>query len=751
VAVTPYLDDPDPPPLLQSIPDMLHSSARVARPAVRRSYLERGAGADPHLRGVDPFVEVEWDFALDMVAGELERVKATYGNAAIFGGSYGWSSAGRFHHAKTQLARFLSLFGGYTGQIGNYSYAAGMQVLPHIVGDAAMVSGLNTSWDVIQGNTRLWVMLGGAPIRNSQVEAGGVVHHETAGHLRDVRSAGTEFILVSPIRDDVPADLGAEWLAIRPNTDTALLLGLAHTLLVEGLHDEQFLARHCVGWPTFREYLLGGDGQVKSAAWAAEICELSAERILALARQMATTRTMISATWSLQRAEHGEQPYWALIALAAMLGQIGLPGGGFGFAYGNASTIGGRRQPFSGPSLPTGGNPADSWIPVARIADMLLDPGGAYDFDGARHTYPDVRLVYWAGGNPFHHHQDLNRLVQAWQRPESIIVHEPFWTATARRADIVLPATTTLERNDIGASPRDRFIMAMHRAVEPVGDARDDFAIFSALAERLGFAEAFTQNRDDMTWIRQLYDETRARAHAAGTAMPDFDEFWNTGHVELPRRTGLVLLEDFRRDPDGHPLATPSGRIEIFSETVASFGYADCPGHPAWIPPQEWLGSPAAATFPLHLMSNQPRTRLHSQLDMGVVSRDSKVAGREPCRLNPEDAAQRGIAHGDLIRVFNDRGECLAGAILDDAVRTGVLQLSTGAWYDPVDPGTPGSLDRHGNPNVLTADHGTSRLAQGPSAHSALVDVERYDGGPTAVTVHSVPALQSPGDPPSTV
>ncbi|WP_241825326.1 molybdopterin guanine dinucleotide-containing S/N-oxide reductase [Micromonospora sp. CB01531] len=742
VAVHPHPDDPEPAELLASIPDALDSPARVAAPSVRRGWLEHGPGATSDRRGADPFVEVSWDEALDLVAAELTRVRAEHGNAAIFGGSYGWSSAGRFHHAKTQLGRFLNGFGGCTGQVHNYSYAAASAILPHVVGTAGPTAGEVTSWDVLEEHTGLWVMFGGTPVKNAQVEAGGVVRHDAVERLRAIHAAGTEFVLVSPLRDDAPDFLDAQWLAVRPNTDTALMLGLAHTLVVEGRHDEEFLTRYCTGWDRFRAYLLGEtDGRAKSADWAARIADVPAPDIVALARRMAAHRTLISATWSLQRADHGEQPFWMAIALAAVLGQIGLPGGGFGFAYGDAASIGHRRYPFPAPALPTGPNPTDSWIPVARIVDMLLNPGGGYDFDGERRRYPDIRLVYWAGGNPFHHHQDLNRLVEGWRRPETVIVHEPWWTPTARYADIVLPATTTLERNDLGASSRDRFLLAMHQVVPPRGQARNDHDIFVDLAGRLGFRETFTEGRDELGWIRHLYARTRTAAAGQGITLPDFDTFWRDGQAEIPASGGRVLLGDFRADPVGRPLRTPSGRIELWSQTIADFGYDDCPPHPAWLEPREWLGADLATRYPLHLVSNQPRTRLHGQLDMGRVSRASKIEGREPCRMHPADAAERGIGDGDVVRVHNDRGACLAGVRLDPAVRRGVLQLSTGAWYDPLRPGVLGALDVHGNANTLTADHGTSRLGQGPSAHSALVEVEVFTGPLPPITVFEPPPL----------
>ena len=200
-------------------------------------------------------------------------------------------------------------------------------------------------------------------------------------------------------------------------------------------------------------------------------------------------------------------------------------------------------------------------------------------------------------------------------------------------------------------------------------------------------------------------------------------------------------FEDFRRDPNAHPLKTPSGRIEIFSSTIAGFGYDDCPGHPVWIEPAEWLGGKLAARYPLHLTSNQPAARLHSQMDPAPISIAQKVSGREPLWINPLDAKARNLRDGDITRVFNDRGACLAGVHVTDQIRPGVVQLATGAWYDPDRPGEIGTLDKHGNPNVLTLDKGTSKLAQAPAAHSLLVEVERYAGEVPEVTAHQPPVI----------
>ena len=492
----------------------------------------------------------------------------------------------------------------------------------------------------------------------------------------------------------------------------------------------------------FRDYLDGAeDGVAKTADWAAAICAVPAESIRALAQRMAAGRCMISVSWSLTRQHHGEQPYWAAIAVAAMLGQIGLPGGGVSFGYSTTNGIGAHNTKIPGGSLPQGRNASETFIPVARISDMLLHPGASFEFDGGRYQYPDIHLVYWAGGNPFHHHQDLNRMLEAWRKPETIVVNDWCWNSMAKFSDIVLPCTTTLERNDLGISPRDPYVIDMQQVIEPVAASRNDYDIFTGIARQMGLEAEFTGGRDEQQWIESIYATTVERAREQGIEMPDYTEFRKTGWFRAePPAQPVVMLQAFREDPEASPLTTPSGKIEIFSEVVAGFGYDDCPGHPAWLEPVEWLGGDTA-DYPLHLISNQPKTKLHSQLDHGSHSRAAKIHQREPIMLHPRDAEARGIAQGDVVRVFNRRGACLAGAVVDDQVMPGVVQMSTGAWYDPLEPGQPGSLCKHGNPNVLTPDLGTSRLAQGPIAHTCLVEIERYDDPLPPVTAYDPPEI----------
>ena len=729
--------DCDPSPIGPGIIDVQHGPTRVDAPMVRESWLTGGPGTRTDLRGSDPFVEVSWDKVNELVAKELNRVRKSFGNASIFGGSYGWASAGRFHHAQSQLKRFLNCIGGFTRSKFTYSFAAAEAMVPHVLGSFRDYLDTCTSWDVIRDHTQLFVCFGGVPLKNAQISQGGTGCHIQRRALLDAGKAGIDFVNISPLKSDVLDDVGSDWLALRPNTDVALMLGLAHTIESEGLTDQAFLQRYTEGFEAFLPYLMGEtDGTPKTADWAAGICEIPADTIRELAQRMAKMRTMISVSWSLTRQDHGEQPFWMAITLAAMLGQIGLPGGGFGFGYSAMNFIGGNHHIIPGASLPQGKNPVEDFIPVARITDLLLNPGKSFDFDGVRYEYPNTKLVWWAGGNPFHHHQDLNLMMQAWQKPDTIIVNEWCWNPLAKHADIVLPCTTPLERDDMAITPRDPYVVSMSKLTEPFGQARDDYDIFAGIACAMGVEDEFTQGRSAHEWQRWIYDKTKERCADAGLDIPTFDQFRSQQWFKLEDLAkSIIMLSDFRADPVAHPLATPSGKIEIFSRTVEDFGYDDCPGHPVWQEPYEWLGN--VDRYPLHLISNQPKDKLHSQLDHGSVSKSKKIAGREPLHIQPEDAALRGLKNGDLVRVFNDRGACLGSVVIDAAMRSGVVQMSTGAWYDPDETG----MCKHGNPNVLTRDKGTSKLGQGPSAHSCLIEVELFKDAPPPLTAHEPPQI----------
>ncbi|MET4576170.1 molybdopterin guanine dinucleotide-containing S/N-oxide reductase [Ottowia thiooxydans] len=741
VSVRPYPGDPDPNPILDNFTNALKHRARVTTPMVRRGWLERGPGPDA-TRGSDDFVAMPWAEVLDRLAAELQRVKDTYGNGAIFGGSYGWSSAGRFHHAQSQVHRFLNTaLGGYVRSVNSYSAGASAVILPHVLGSMEEVARRNVTWEQIVEHSEVVLAFGGMALKNSRVASGGISKHIERSSMRDAARRGCRFVSFSPLKSDMPDEAGFEWLPVRPTTDTALMLALVHSLVRDGLHDRAFIDQYCDGWATFEDYLMGrADGVAKSAEWAAPICDIPAEQIEALAKSLPGKRCLVVVAHSLQRAEHGEQPVWMGAVLAAALGQLGLPGGGYNYALGTLAHYGKRNNAVPAGALPQGSNGVREFIPVARITDMLLNPGQPFDYDGKQRNYPHIKLAYWAGGNPFHHHQDLARLAEGFRTLDTFVVHEIAWTATARHADIVLPCTMTLEREDVGVTPTDPVMVAMHRIAEPHGLARDDYDIFTDLAERLGKREAFTEGRDTRQWLAHLYERTRQGLQDKGLEAPSFDEFWQRGNMDLPiGPDDGGLLRAFRQDPVANPLPTPSGKAQISSPTVASFGYADCPGHPAWLPAKEVPNN----DYPLWLVANQPASRLHSQLDFGSHSQSTKRQQREVCTLHPAAAAARGIAEGDVVRLFNARGACLASAALSSDMRADVVQLPTGAWYDPViqEDGTP--LCVHGNPNVLTQDVGTSSLAQGCSGQLGIVQIEKFTGALPPVRAFEPPAAQT--------
>lgn len=742
-SVAGHPDDPAPSQINQNIASSLHGRARVLRPSVRKSWLENGPGKGEIERGRDSFVEVSWDRALDLVAAEIKRVRQVHGNESIFAGSYGWASAGRFHHAQSQLKRFLNTQGGFLRSEGNYSFNAALVLMPYIVGDYRSHVAEATRWSVIAEHSELMVMFGGMAERNTQVGDGGVARHRMRGNLQACADAGVSFVNFSPLRSDLSENLNAQWLPPLPGSDTAVMMGLAHTLIDEGLCDTAFLDRYTVGFPRIRAYILGqSDGQIKDADWAQAQSGIDAEVIRDLARKMVAQRTMVCVAAGVQRTDFGEQPLWMAVTLAAMIGQIGLPGGGFTIGYGVNSNIGNIERPFGWGKLPQGENPVDDFIPVAMVSDMLLTPGASYSYRGETRKLPTARMVWWAGGNPFHHHQDLNRLHAAFQTPETVIVNELNWTSTARHADIVLPIAAAQERTDFGAGKSDNALVPMPALVDPVGEARAEYDIYSDLAARLGNEQAFTEGRTSADWLDALWRQTQERAQETGVELPDWQSFMAGDVVHLPDPSpNQVFLAVFRADPEANPLPTPSGKIELFSDVIASFALDDCLGHAAWFAPRD-VACGEAEKHPLYLLSGQPKTRLHSQLDNGAYSLSHKIAGREPVLLHPSDAAVRGIEGGDIVELFNARGRCLAGAKITDDIKEGCVFLWTGAWFDP-DFDAPQCRDRHGNPNVLTHDLRTSSLSQSPAAHSALIDVRKAVGDIPPVEAHDPPRFSS--------
>ncbi len=711
ISIDPAPNDPDPSPIGQQL--ARSHEHRVLAPSVRSSWLESGVFSAPDRRGLDPFVDVEWEVALDLAADALEQTRSGPGNEAIFGGSYGWASAGRFHHAPSQLKRFLNCIGGFVGSVGTYSHGAAEVVAPRVLGiDLEAFLRIAPSLPDIAEHTEVLISFGGFPSANTQISSGGDAQHWYRPELRCAAENGCRFVSISPMLNEFDHELGVEWLPIRPGTDAALMVGLCGELVERGMHSSAFLSTYCSGVDEFIDHLAGRtDGVVKNAAWAAEICGLDAGAISALAVDIVGSRTTVNATWSTQRVENGEQAVWALVALGAFAGKMGTAGSGISFGYGSMGSMGDASTSDFLPFLPQGVNPVGKSIPVSRMADCLLNPGAEYRFNGQVETYPDLDLIYWSGGNPFHHHQDLNRLHRSWSRASAVLVNEPFWTATAQRADIVFPTTIGLERTDFGGTRYGSSLVATDKVLDAPGQAQNDFWIFSELARRLGCESEFTLDRSVEQWLMSFYDDIRASI----PDLPDYNSLRDQKIITRPRRSRPETLVAFLGDPDGQPLETPSGRIELSLDNHVSLLGPESDSHPAWRPPVSWLGNASEDEF--HLVSPMPHDRLHSQYGFADET-------TQPVLISPTDADRLGIVQDDLLRIWNERGECLCAAELTSSVRPGVLSITNGRWLTSPDPLT-GELPRHGNPNVLTADRSTSSWGQATAAHSCLVKIER--------------------------
>ncbi|MEL4473968.1 trimethylamine-N-oxide reductase TorA [Shewanella algae] len=752
--VKPLEYDKYPTDMIRGIRGLVYNPSRIRYPMVRLDFLLKGHKSNTHERGDFRFVRVTWDKALTLFKESLDIIQTQYGPSGLHAGQTGWRATGQLHSSTSHMQRAIAMHGNFVKKVGDYSTGAGQTIMPYVLGSTEVYA-QGTSWPLILEHSDTIVLWSNDPYKNLQVGWNAETHESFAylAQLKEKVKAGKiRVISIDPVETKTQAYLGCEQLYVNPQTDVALMLGIAHEMYTAKLHDTKFIEGYSLGFEEFLPYLLGDkDGIAKTPEWAEAICGVKAEVIRDLARTLTKGRTQIMMGWCIQRQQHGEQPYWMAAVLATMIGQIGLPGGGISYGH-HYSGIGvpatGAAAPGAFPrNLDEGQKPlfdnndfkgASSTIPVARWIDAILEPGKTIDANGSKVTYPDIRMMVFSGNNPWNHHQDRNRMKQAFRKLECVVSIDVNWTATCRFSDIVLPACTTMERNDIDVygAYAGRGILAMHKMVEPLFESLSDFEIFTRFAKILGKEKEYTRGLTEMEWLEKLYNECKA-ANQGKFAMPDFNEFWKQGYVHFGEGQNWVRHADFREDPEINPLGTPSGLIEIFSRKIAQFGYDDCPGHPVWMEKSERShGGPGSDKYPVWLQSCHPDKRLHSQMCESKEYRETyTVQGREPVYINPEDARARGIKDGDLVRVFNGRGQLLAGAVVSGRFPKGVIRIHEGAWYGPV--GKDGSVEggaeigalcSYGDPNTLTQDIGTSKLAQACSAYTCQVEFEKFTG-----------------------
>ncbi|EPN4985509.1 trimethylamine-N-oxide reductase TorA [Vibrio alginolyticus] len=744
--------DKNPTEMLNGIKGIIYSPSRVRYPMVRLDWLKKHKySADT--RGNNRFIRVTWDEALDLFYRELERIQKDYGPWALHAGQTGWNQTGSFNNCTAHMQRAVGMHGNFITKVGDYSTGAGQTIMPYVLGSTEVYA-QGTSWSEILENSDNIVLWANDPVKNLQVGWNCETHEsfKYLAQLKEKVAKGEINVLsVDPVKNKTQRYLENDHLYINPLTDVAFMLAVAHVLYNENLYDKKFIDTYCLGFEEFIQYVQGKtkDKVEKTPEWAAAICGVKADKIREFARMLVSGRTQILMGWCIQRQEHGEQPYWAAAVVAAMVGQIGLPGGGISYGH-HYSSIGVPSTGFAGPggfprNLDQGMKP--KWdnndfngysrtIPVARWIDCLLEPGKEINYNGGKVKLPDFKMMVISGCNPWHHHQDRNRMKKAFRKLQTVVTIEFAWTATCRFSDIVLPACTQWERNDIDVygSYSNKGLIAMHRLVDPLFQSKPDFQIMSELTQRFGRREEYTRGMSEMEWIESLYNDCK-KANEGKFEMPEFNEFWEKSVLDFGEGKPWVRHADFRKDPELNPLGTPSGFIEITSRKIGRYGYEHCQEHPMWFEKSERShGGPGSDKYPFWLQSCHPDKRLHSQMCESEEFRATyAVQGREPVYINPADAKAKGIKDGDLVRVFNGRGQLLAGAVLTDSYPRGVIRIEEGAWYGPLNE-KEGAICTYGDPNTLTQDIGSSELAQATSANTCIVDFEKFTGKVPPVT-----------------
>ena len=670
-------------------------------------------------RGQGRFEPVSWNEALDKVAAELQRVKKAYGNSAIFL-PYGTGSYSQTN-GRQVAQRLLNLFGGSLGHYNNYSWAAMARATETIYGTT--VTG-NQRQDWL--NAKLILMWGWNP---SEIRDG----TNTEFFLRKAREQGARVVCIDPRMTLSAVALSDEWVPIRPGTDAAMMTAMAHVMVTAGLYDAAFVAGHSVGFDqsqmpsdaqgaeSYRDYVLGTRDKVpKTPAWAARITGVPAATIERLAREYATRKPgVLYQGYGMQRRAYGEQVVRAGCTLAALTGNVGIPGG---WAGGLA-----LQAPSGGPLwnvFPTGDNPVKASIPTFLWTEAVLrgkQLGPEHGVRGAARLESDIKLVYAVASNAvINQHANINRtatLLQDERLVEFLVVQDNFLTPTARFADLVLPACTQLETWGVedGWKYGDE-VLLMPKAVEPAGETKSDYGICAEIAARLGLREAFTEGRTEREWV----EAALAALRPAYPGLPALEEFeaGNAGVHAVPVTKPAVAFADFRRDPARFPLPTPSGKIEIFSAALHALGKPDeIPAVPKYI--QEWESpfGPEARRFPLQVVGHHSLARVHSTMS-GVDWLEEAFPQR--VFVNPADAAARSIANGDTVRVFNDRGALTIRCRVTRRIMPGVVAIPQGAWWAPNEKG----VDTGGSVNVLTSERWTP-LAFGNAQHTVMAEVSK--------------------------
>jgi anaerobic dimethyl sulfoxide reductase subunit A len=642
-----------------------NASGRLLKPLIRTGP-----------RGSADYEAVSWDNALDFVATGLRKIKENFGNESILflGGS--GSCRGALHNTGRLTKRFLNMFGGYTQTYGNYSASASDFVTPYVYGtwqigvDAATLQ-----------HSKL-IILWGANIMDTRFGC------EYPTRIKEAGQNGVPIVVIDPRKTRTANLPNAEWLPIRPGTDTAMMASVLYELLQKNQVDYPYLEKYCIGFDQVEKYILGtDDNQPKTPQWAEQICGTPAGSIQKLADRYGRTKpTALIPGLSIQRNIGGEEAMRMAMVLQTVTGNIGKMGGASG-----GCIWGGLPGPECG-RIDTAARPQNPLFPEYCWPDAILE--------GKSGGYPsDLKAIYNVGGNYLSQGSDIKKNMRAFNKVEFSVCHEHFMTPTAVHCDVILPATTFLEREDI-LFPGMNYMFYSGKVMESPGNVKNDYDIFCELSARLGFLDKFSEGKTADQWIEQFVAES---------AITDYEHFKQNG-IFGGEDQARIGLSDFIADPVKNPLATPSGKIELASENYAKTGFAAVP---------TYRGMADEEDYPLRLVTPHSLHRINSSYSNVQWFRD-----REPHVLwmNPVDAKKRGIPRAHKVIVRSPQGMLQIPVRITEDIMPGVVCLLQGVWPSLDENG----MDHAGAANILTSTEPTEPC-KGSRTHSVLVEVELYN------------------------
>ncbi|HTW97684.1 MAG TPA: DMSO/selenate family reductase complex A subunit [Acidimicrobiales bacterium] len=680
-------------------------------------------------RGEGKFTRISWDEAFDTIVASLKHTIAEYGNDAVYI-QYASGTAGANVAGGGLSNRLMNCIGGNLGQYGYYSTAQYQAVSPYWYG-TPFPSG-NSYDDIV--HSQLVVLWGANPMGTFM--SGGA---ETFVLEQAKKIGGTKVIVVDPRLSDTAVTMADEWVPLRPGTDAALVAGMAYVMITEGLHDQSFLDEYTIGFDeehmpsgipagsSYKSYVMGTgpDKTAKTPEWAQRISGVPATKIVALAREIAEAKPCaIFQGWGPQRSFIGDSSVRGPYLLAAMTGNVGIHGGGVGAPQGDYSL------PIA--YMPTGTNPVKATISfftwteaIERGPEMTALADGVQGVDRLR--VPIKFIWNYAGNTMINQHADCNRTAQILadtSKCEMIVVIDNQMTPSARYADILLPDTSNAEQTDLipqGSTGPLGYTILASQAIEPLFESKPAYEICAEIATRMGVEQEFTEGKTQEQWVRELVAESQKTV----PGLPDYDELAAMGIWRQPYAPDhtIVGFQAFREDPKKNPLATPSGKIEIFSKGLWELnrtwtlpkGQQISP-IPAWYDYPEGPTDPLRKTYPLQCMGHHFKGRTHSTYANVPWMQEAQP---QVVWMNPVDAEARGIANGDNVYVFNSRGRIRIPARVTPRIGPGVISVPEGAWYTPDADG----VDVGGCANTLTTQMPTP-LAKGNGQYTMLAQVE---------------------------